>query len=258
MDGRGCPQPFHIPTFSKSHLVGIQHRKPEKKFPTSHSCQTNTHKTATMKHILLSNRFLNKFARTRSRVPSTSSPGGSVKKTSESDGSSALSLGALQRRSIASSLNTSALTNISHSMQLKNEGKMNKRRNNSSLCCERSQSFNTTDDLTSSRSSSIDIMTLESQLQEQERNINYDTSASSSMCGEECNHHDSESIDDFVVPISLMKKKQTSQKTSKKKNKALNSFRIFMRKSLKLPLDKSHQRWSRYSFDSRMSSELKL
>ena len=209
-----------------------------------------------MKQFLPSNRIF-KFAKNRSRFPSN--PINAVKKTSESEGSSALSLGTIQRRSIASSLNTSLATekDVSHFMQLNKEGRIDKRRRKSFLCYQSSEKLNKTDDLTSSRSSSIDILTLENQTQEQERNSNYDTSACSSVFAEECNHVGS--IDDFVLPISLMKKRQPYHGTSrKKKNRNLNPLRMFLRKALKLPLDKSHQRWSRFSFDSRMSSELRL
>ncbi len=210
-----------------------------------------------MKQFLPSNRIF-KFAKNRSRFPSN--PTNGIKKTSESEGSSSLSLGAIQRRGIASSLNTPLATekDVSHFMQLNKEGKIDKRRRKSFLCYQSSENFNKTDDLTSSRSSSIDILTLENQTQEQERNSNYDTSACSSVFAEECNHGVG-SIDDFVLPISSMEKRQPYHSTSRKKKKrTLNTFRIYLRKALKLPLDKSHQRWSRFSFDSRMSSELRL
>lgn len=188
------------------------------------------------------------FPQKRSRVPSN--PSRLVKaEIIERDGSSALSLGALQRKSIASSLNASAIEKEhSQFMELDKDGKAIRRRKNSFLLYRNSKEFNDGDIISSSTSSSIDAMTPNSQTKERNSSSTYEASASSSTYGEECKH-DLESTDDFVVPISLFNTRRSREKESKKKG-IMRNFRTFLRKSLKLPLDKRHQQWSRYSFGS--------
>ena len=138
----------------------------------------------------------------------------------ERDGSSSMSLGKVQRRSIASSLNISSREkDLMDSVN--RDGKSFFRRFNSEDQTEKA--------MTSSRSSSIDVLSLGSSIHAEEDKENYETE------------------DDFVIPIELLKNRRTK---SKKKKTKMDNVRAFLRKSLKLPLDKKHQQWSRYSFDA--------
>ncbi len=142
----------------------------------------------------------------------------------ELEGSS-MSLGKIQLRKIASSLNASSRNREFMSFS---EGHSSNRSKKSFF-----RHFNSEEDtekaMTSSRHSSIDAISLESSIHAEESK---DTV---------------EEMDDFVIPIELLKNKRSK---SKKKKTKMDNVRSFLRKSLKLPLDKKHQQWSRYSFDA--------
>lgn len=143
----------------------------------------------------------------------------------ELEGSS-MSLGKVQLRGIASGLNASS----------RNREFMGFSEGHSSNQSKKSffRHFNSEEDtekaMTSSRHSSIDAISLESSIHVEESK---DTV---------------EEMEDFVIPIELLKNKRS--KSKKKKTTKMDNVRSFLRKSLKLPLDKKHQQWSRYSFDA--------
>jgi len=101
----------------------------------------------------------------------------------------------------------------------------------------------------------------------------------SSAFGSECKN-ENEHMEDFVIPIAPAKvhpkqktlekqvplndvsrrevsnkKRHRSDREPRRRSGVLRSLKMLLRKSLKAPLDKKHQRWSRFSFDSRKSFE---
>lgn len=162
------------------------------------------------------------------------------------------------RKSVASILSSSAFTEqeISYIMEPGKDGAAGERNVDSFLRYYNSKAdLNRRENQHPSCSSTIAGITVDSETQGP-GSRNYDTSFGSSIHAEKCSH-DLESIEDFVVPMSSLKKHNTKSKKKRKpqKRKSIQrTFRHFVRKTLKLPLNKKHQRWSRFSFDSSILS----